>query len=314
MFLARIFPYFLFIVLLLLSPAHLWASACCARTPAAPFLIVGDDKAQLSVGVGSSSLIAQAGADGALTYEPSESLNRIWNYRLDGAFLLSDRWQMGLSVPVVTHSIREPGIFGSTTGIGDGRLSIGYEILPSWSYSKWKPQGFVFSVISFPTGRSSFEASNPNNSDVTGNGFFAASLGTLLMKRWTIWDVFFLGEVHYSFPRTFSNAGGNYQVFPGMGASGGIGIGYSPGGGRLRLGLRIQPRWDQLELIPSRNSGATGTRGQRWTNDTGLDVSYLVAATDTVMISYTDQTLIGPVASAPLNRMFALNFQHRWER
>jgi hypothetical protein len=293
------------------SSAH--AASCCARSPAAPFLIVGDDKAQVNFGISSAHIVGDAAQDGSVAFNSGDISDSIWNYRFDGAVLLSDLFQVGLSVPMVTRSVAAPGVSETSTALGDVRMSLGYEFLPSWSYSAWKPQGFLFSVLSVPTGRSLYESSLPSLADVSGNGFYAVSVGALLIKRWATVDAFFLTEGHYSFNRAFSDAGTVYTVYPGFGASAGGGIGWSPGAGRLRVGVRIHPRLDQLESVvyPGTSNRALG---YRWTTDMGLDAAFLLATTDTLMLSYTDQTLIGPSQSAPLNRSLVLSYQHRWER
>lgn len=298
---------------LMASPQSARAAACCARSPAAPFLIVGDDSAQFNLGVSGGGLVADAARDGSVAFKSGDSSTSIWNYRFDGAVLLSDLFQVGLSIPLVTRVATLPGGSDSSTRLGDVRVSAGYEFMPSWSYSEWKPQGFLFSVLSLPTGRSMYEAQLPTMADISGNGFYAVSFGALLLKRWTTWDAFVLGEGHYSFKSSFTDVGNQYQVYPGFGASVGGGIGWSPGGGRLRVGLRFQPRWDQLEEVVYPGEAA-GLSGARWTTDCGLDAAFLLAPTDTLMASYTDQTLLGPARSAVLMRSLVLSYQHRWER
>ncbi len=304
---------FFLIVFLFSLQSRAFAASCCARSPAAPFLIVGDDQAQVNLGISSASIVAQTGADGGISKTPAGSSDRIWNYRVDAAILLSDLLQVGVSAPLVTRVVNEPGVSDSSTAFGDLRLSAGYEFLPAWTYSSWKPQGFLFSVLSIPTGRSVYEFQLPSLADVTGNGFFAVSVGTLLVKRWSSWDAFVIGEAHYSFSRTFKDGTTSYSVYPGWGASLGGGIGFSPGGGKVRIGARIQPRWDQIESVvyPGTSIAATGT--SRWAADVGFDLALLLGMTDTIMASYTDQTLLPSVAS-PLNRSLVLSFQHRWER
>jgi outer membrane scaffolding protein for murein synthesis (MipA/OmpV family) len=48
--------------------------------------------------------------------------------------------------------------------------------------------------------------------------------------------------------------------------------------------------------------------------DVGLDASYLLTPLTTMMLSYTDQTLLGPAANSILNRMLGVSVQYRWER
>jgi len=290
-----------------------WGSACCARSSAAPSLILSDDQSQLGLALSHGNVVAQADDEGAAIFGFPNTSEIIRTYRLDGATLLSDRFQVGASVSIVQHSVAQPEILDSTIGAGDTRFSFAYEFLPLWSYSAWKPQGFIFSVITVPTGRSVYEAQAPTSSDVVGNGFYSISVGTILQKRWTNWDVFLMPELHYSLPRTFENSGMVFQVVPGFGGSMGVGGGISPGGSNFRIGSRVQPRIDQSRSIPAIDSESQVQLGTA-TCDVAFDLSYLFGSSDSLMLSYADQTLLGPAMNSNLSRIFGVNFQHRWER
>jgi len=306
-----IFPVLLLALSCLSRPS--WAAPCCARNSATPMLIVGDDEAQINVGTALANAVADTAADGIPIFHSPNTSDVSQTFRLDGAVLISDRLQLGTSISVMNHSVSDFGVTDSTFALGDARLSVGYEALPAWSYSEWKPQIFLFSLVTFPTGRSKFESQKPTSSDVTGNGFYAVSVGSLVVKRWALWDMFLVPEIHYAIPRTFQTSSGSLSSMPGFGGSFGLGVGVSPGGGDLRLGVRVQPRLDQAATTT--NAGITSFgAGMLSVCDTGLDASYLFNTTDTLMVSYTDQTLLGVATNLPLTRSLAINFQHRWER
>ena len=289
-----------------------WGAPCCARSAAAPFLILTDDEAQLGFGV--SGVDAVADVTDKVYFRAPNTTDFTSQFRAEGAILLSDRWQMGASLALVGRSVLPNSNPNFTLGLGDTRLSFGYEILPAWSYSVWKPQGFIFAVVTLPTGRSKYEKwDRYSDPDVTGLGFYSAALGGIFIKRWNSIDAFVIGEFHYSFPRTFTNGFVSEAVIPGFGASTGFGAGWSPSGGALRVGLRVQPRMDQL---PRSQGVLVSQNPSGWiTNcDTGVDLSYMLGNSETIMVSYTDQTLLGHAMNGNLNRVLALNFQHRWER
>lgn len=289
-----------------------WSAPCCARSSATPVLIVGDDQSQINFGIALGNVVAEVTEEGIPYFKSADTNEVTQTYRMDGATLLSDRFQVGASVNLVNHTVMRPDASGSDMGVGDSRISFGYEVLPRWTYSSWKPQGYLFTVLTLPTGRSVYESQRPTLSDITGNGFYSVSLGTLMMKRWGRWDAFVIPEGHYSFSRTFQNNDQNIQIVPGFGGSIGVGGGFSPGEGSFRFGLRVQPRYDQARLAPSVDGDGQGAPITLC--DTGLDVSYLMNDTNTLLFSFTDQTLLGSPINTNLNRVFALNFQHRWER
>jgi hypothetical protein len=274
---------------------------------------VGDDEAQLNFGVAVGSSVARSLSNGNTIFGSSQFSDVSRSFRMDGAILLSDRFQIGGGASLVQREVVQSSYAESAVGLGDSRISLAYEVLPVWNYSQWKPQGYIFSVVTLPTGRSIYESQNNMASDVMGNGFYSFSVGSLWLKRWTVWDTFLLEEVHYSMTRTFNYAGDVFNVSPGWGGSIGLGMGASPGGGNTRLGVRVQPRIDQARSI-SVESLKSGAQSHVMSCDVGMDISYLLGTTETIMFSYTDQTLLGPSMNTNLNRSFALNFQHRWER
>lgn len=308
-----VFGVFVFSLVCHLAVQEVWAAPCCARSSAAPFLILGDDELQYSFGFSANRVVAETSNERTTYFLPEELVDQARTLRLDGATLLSDRAQVGISLSGVRRSVRAYSEEHSSFQIGDTRLSFGYEFLTNWNYSPWRPTGYLFSVVTLPTGRSNFDSVLPNFADVSGNGFYSVSMGGIFLKRWNTWDAFFMTEVHYSFPRNFENFTGKFQVIPGLGGSLGGGLGWSPGGGSLRLGMRVQPRVDQPRLIPSRD--LSGVR-KSWASscDTGFDLSYLIGSNKTFMVSYTDQTLLGIAQNSNLNRTVGLSFQHRWER
>ncbi len=282
----------------------------------------GDDRAQLNVATSVSGVVAQVGNSGVPRFNSQQTSEMTQTLRLEGATLLTDQLQIGLGVPLVrssfsTSSQRQE----SSTGLGDVRVSLGYEILPLWNYSVWRPQGYLFSVLTLPTGRSRYDSRLPTSTDITGNGFFSASLGSLWLKRWTQWDVFLVSELHYGFERSFALSDGeSLAVSPGVGGSVGLGVGFSPPAFPLRIGLRLQPRWDQTRQVSSSAFltppalTPTSLRGLVTSTDTALDLAYMLGAEDTVMASYTDQTLLGRAQNTPLNRTLSVTYQHRWSR
>ncbi len=307
----------IFLTLLLFLPllrcSESRAASCCGRNAATPTLIVGDDRAQMNFTLSGSGFVANASSDGVAKFEGGDS-KFAYTYRWDGAILLEDRLQAGLSFSVVNQSFNQGSVQETYTGVGDIKLSLGYEVLPLWSYSSWKPQGFAFAMFNIPTGRSTLDSETLLATDVIGSGYYSLSTGFLLLKKWKIWDVFLLPEFHYSLPREVSAGSFNFVQRPGVGGSLGLGVGLSPGGGVFRLGMRLQQRYDQGILSVETSQSTEQSGPSRSSCDFGLDLAYLFQPNATMMVSYIDQTLIGSAKNAPLNRTVALNFQYRWPR
>jgi hypothetical protein len=293
-------------------PTNSWSAACCSKNSAVPTLIVGDDEAQLGIGVSLGHVVAETFSDGAPIFKSPGSTEVSQSYRLDGAFLISERAQLGIGLAITRQVVREKELSDSSTGLGDSRLSLGYNILPVTSYSSWLPQGMLFSQITFPTGRSKYESLLPARTDITGNGFYSFTVGGLFIKNFSTWDFYFLTEVHHSLSRDFGKGSDVMNVRPGIGASIGLGAGWSPNAGSVRIGFRLQPHLDQGAEVTHH---ALLSRSHLISScDTGLDLSYMLGSTDSVTMSYTDQTLLGVALNSNLTRALSLQYQHRWQR
>lgn len=285
-----------------------------------PAMITGDDASQFSAALSHGTVIGDA-RDGKLTpvFRSPLHSETTTALRMDGAILLTDRIQAGVGLSVLSRSFAEGRNEVHATRAGDLDLNLGYEFLPEWTYSEWKPRGHVFLLTTVPTGRSIYEAREPGLVDATGKGFTRLSLGTIFIKRWNAWDASMVTEVHYSFTRTFETGitlSQNQKISPGWGTSFAIGCGYSPGAGDLRLGLRIQPSFAEPKRIETPSS--TFRSGRTQTIDTSVEASYLLSdrggGSWTTFAAYVDQTLLGPAANSTLSRTFSVGLQRRWDR
>ena len=297
-----------------LSPlSQVQAAPCCARSPAVPMIVMGDNQAQINLGSGFVNVVAETDDHGVPQFgSPADSESNL-TYRIDFSGLISDRLQVGLTLNYLNHSVTNDYLGNTEWGWGDTRVNVAYEFLPVWKYSEWKPQGYVFSSLTVPTGRPIYYSQSDAATDVMGDGFFTLSVGTLFTKRIEAWDGFIITELHYSLPREFSGEVETIQVKPGFGGSMGIGFGWSPGEGPVRIGMRLQPRVDQAKIVPEIRS-RIGSSPIISLCDFGIDFAWMASQTQTLMLSYTDQTLIGYAINSNLNRIYALNYQFRWLR
>lgn len=292
-----------FISLTWLLPGAAFAAACCGGGFAAPALIVGDDVAKVTASYGYSTVSQEVGADtfwrGLTTNETSET------WKLDAVRVFADRWQTGLSVPVVRRS--KAG--SSSTGIGDLTGSLGYEYLPDWDYNPWRPRGLGFLQIIAPSGRSVNESSATYQLDSRGRGYWAAGAGTIFTKAWGVWDAFLNFDGHRSFARDFENTQFRGTLRPGYGGNAGFGGGWNTAAWRLGVSLT----WSYEDPV-----GVTGTvispgSPQRFATATAT-ASYLVNELWAGTLTYADQTKFGSPVNTTLGRGITLLVQRRWER
>ena len=292
------------------------AAPCCGGGSAAPTILTGDDDFQFSASVADSQVVGDAPPSGVPIFRADGDSEQMQTLRIDGAFLLTDRWQAGASIPFIRRSRSTPTIPGtSASGLGDIGVSSAYEILPEWEYSPWKPRGFAFVQGLIPAGgsiyESSFDASDPWGLSARGRGFYALGAGTVLLKSWGDWDAALIGEAHRSFARTFSTSEGDLHLTPGWGGSAALAGGYSLTRVPLRFGLVISPSYEGGVTADGAISSVSDSQ-LVW--NTSLLLGWMLGHDSTLSAVYTDQTLLGPASNASLSRTLAVLYQKRWER
>lgn len=287
----------------LLSAQKLWAAACCGGGFAAPSIIAGDDKAQLTSSFSMTEVTVDH-VDAGGVWHKWDTHQRVQTIRLEGAHLLSDRWQAGFTLPLVQRSHLEQNY----SGLGDIALSLGYEYLPDWNYNPLRPKGIGFIQLSLPTGKSKAE-SDHGGIDSRGNGFWSVGAGTLLTKALGKYDVFSSFELHNSFAKDFSNSQMSGTLKPGFGGNFSLGAGYNLES--LRFGASLLWSYeDPIKIESQTPSIGTAERSGTLT----LSANYLASDDWAGTLSYSDQTLIGSPVNTSLGQTLSLVIQRRWAR
>lgn len=290
-------------LLFLFAAQNAGAAACCGGGFAAPSLIVGDDKAQVTVSYAHSRIVSDVGTDELWRRRSSRESGETW--KIDAAHIFADRWQAGFSVPVVKRSRGA----NDSAGLGDVSATLGYEILPDWDYNPWRPKGTGFLQLTLPTGKSIHESDNLFQLDSRGRGFWALGAGTVLTKSWGSWDVFASLDAHRSFRKEYANSQSSGRLEPGWGGNmgGGAGLSFSD----FRVGSSLL--WSYEEPVKVTGSSSSAGSFQRLATAT-LSGSYLFERQWAATLTYSDQTLFGKPVNTSLGRGAVLLVQRRWER
>lgn len=300
------FNLYSFLCLALISTTHLQAfsASCCGGGFAAPSVITSDDKAQLTSTVSYNTVDTDVFANGIWQKRRGTDSTQI--YRIEGSHIIGDVYQVGFSIPV---QIRErDGVAGGTTaGLADVSGQVGYEYLPDWNYNPWRPKGVGFLTVTLPTGQSIYESDDGLNS--RGRGFFALGAGTILTKNWLAFDANTTFEMHYSFPKVVSGEQFRGNVTPGMGYSGGFGVGYNIG--QTRIGSSLTWYYED----PVNVDGTIVSNGSEQRYTTGIfSLSQMFGTNWATTLSYLDQTIFGEPTNTTLSKGFSLSIQKRWAR
>lgn len=300
-------------MILLLATALLtsaYAAPCCGGSSALPSLLTGDDRAQVQTSASFGSVIGDAPAAGIPVFRAVGDNEHTVITRLEGAYRWFEHFQTGFSLPAVGRIRAVNQQTHAAWGLGDVQISAAYEVLPEWDYSVWRPKGFLFAQMTFPSGSSTYDARQAYQLDSRGRGFYSAGIGTALLKTWSEWDAFFNLELHRSFDRGARlEDGTQISLQPGWGGTATLGGGWSPGSGSLRVGVSLSPVWEEgIDVTGDVNSRGT----DQWVWNLGLQAHYLISDEWTVGAQYTDQTLLGPAQNVSLNRTLGLTVMKRW--
>lgn len=285
-----------------------FAASCCGGSLAAPALILGDEQRTFTATLAQREILEDVDTDGI--WRKNQNHENIQNLKLDFATLFSDRWQTGVSVPMIRKSKQYNSEENSKTGFGDVVLTLGYEALPEWEYSEWKPRGYLFTTLTVPTGKNLYETQG-NTVDVRGRGFWALGFGAAFIKRWGLIDSVAQLEVHRSLPKTVNDPGGagSLRLTPGFGSSWLIGSGYSVK--EFRFGLELSGRTEQATVV----SGAQSSPGSTERDVTASAmIGYLFNDNLAGRLSFSDQRLFGTPLNTSLGQMISLSIQNRWAR
>jgi len=296
-------PWFLLLSSLVFAPQSSWAAACCGGGFAAPSIIAGDEKAQLTTSYSYTDVV--------IDYVDSRGIWRQWDehqkvqtLKIEGAHVIADRWQAGFRLPILQRS----RINESHSGLGDLSFSFGYEYLPDWSYNPIRPKGIGYLHLTLPTGKSRAE-SEIGGLDCFGNGFWAIGIGTLLTKTLGRYDTFGSIEVHRSLPKAVSTRQVQGTLEPGFGGQFGLGAGYN-----LRS-FRIGGSVTWIYEDPVKIHGPSPSNGlpERYATAV-ISLSFLASQEWAGTLSYTDQTVFGDPINTSLGRTVAFQLQRRWNR
>lgn len=290
---------------LLLGAARARGAACCGGGGSFPTLLLGDDRAQMGLSGAYSSVIGDAPATGRAVWRAPSDSESVSTTTASGAWLISDRWQLGASLSLVSRARSTLLSAAHSTGLGDLSCTAGFEAWPEYDFSNWRPRGFAYALLVAPTGGDVYTATAPFAVDARGKGLWHGEVGVYLLKSRGPWDASLRAALGHGLTRDLRSTDGTaLTIRPGLDATVAFGFGYSPGEGDWRCGLSINPVFE----------GTSNVASSKLAWNTGLDVSRVIERSWVISLAYTDQTLLGPAHNVSLDRSLALALRYKWER
>ncbi|MBS1960366.1 MAG: hypothetical protein JST80_12890 [Bdellovibrionales bacterium] len=290
--------------LTVVAPSVAQAAACCGGGFASPTIIAGDQASQFTLSYGFNSVVVD-NVDSEGYWRRWDEHQQVQSFRIEGATLLSDRWQAGLAIPMIQRTRT-----GDThSGLGDVAATLGYEFLPDWDYNPIRPKGVGYFQITLPTGLSKYE-SETGALDTRGNGFWSVGLGALFTKTFSDIDAFTSVDVHRSFSKSVRTSSIAGQLQPGFGGNFSAGLGYNFTAFRIGGALTWVVE-DPVKIVQP--LGTIDGAVERYTT-ASLALSYMKSDEWAGTLSYLDQTWFGSPTNTSLGRGLTIQIQRRWLR
>ncbi len=280
-----------------------FAASCCGGGFLSQSIITGDERATLASGFSFSNISTEVSDQGL--WQNRSVPETLETFRVQGAHIFSDRFQIGGSIPFV----RRTRGGGNSSGLGDATLTLGYEILPEWDYSYWRPRGVSYVTITAPSGRSIQDATDSLQLDVRGRGFWAIGIGTTLTKIISKFDFLTTFELHRSFPREISTETFAGQLVPGFGAAWSVGSGLNFNDSRVGASLGF----NYEDAVETRGRLASTGAPVRFAT-ASLTASQMFAGDWTASLMISDQTLFGAPTNTTLAKSATVTLQRRFQR
>lgn len=304
--LKKLFRRLLFSLILLSNCFKVYSAPCCGAGFTIPSIITSEDKAQLATSYSRAKIHADVFTNGDWKERLEDDITE--TFKLEGAHIFWDRFQAGFSLPYQARQ-RSGAQNAQSYGLGDISLQVGLEYLPDWNYNPYRPKGIVYLSVITPTGRSIYESKDGSGIDARGRGLWGLGIGAVHIKRWGKWDANSNIELHYSLPKEVHNKTTAGTVKPSGGGS------FALGGGvnfkNLRLGSLINWSYEG----PNDVSGTTSSNGELKRFATGsVLLSYMLPEDQSVIMSYSDQTIFGSPYNTSLSKAITLFYQKRWQR
>jgi hypothetical protein len=170
------------LLLLLINPALIYAGSCCGGGGGTSQIMLGDTKSVFRLLA--SDLTYSADTDEYANFK-SRSQNQLETVRtttISSSYRLSELWQMGFALPIMEKGRYLNESWQTTTGLSDPSFNIAYEFLPSYTRSKFIPQGFVSAQYTYPLAPALYTTEDETLLDTRGLGHHQYGIGTTF--RW----------------------------------------------------------------------------------------------------------------------------------
>ncbi len=293
-------------LIFLFCTSESYASSCCGQSSSSYTVLFLGQKSALNFGTGYTDIEGRV-FSGSNEFHVWRQGKKAYKKRLslDLAHSLSSRHQVFSKISFFKNTYEDTFGVEETSSVSDGVIGYSYELLPEYTYSRWKPVVFVSSFLNLPLGVSAYDKKSlSEGAGVTGHDQFGAGFGVSVRK------VFYPLTVLAQFKavRLFG------KNFDGLKVSG-----FYDGTASFLMSY-ASPFWNL-----GFSSGLTWSYlskrrlfDDEISSDSSDSVTFLVSAQKvlndylSITVSYSDQTALGTPQNTLLSKVYSLNLNYNF--
>ena len=280
-----------------------FASSCCGQSGGSFPVSYLKQKLSLNLALSRSESLGRvrSGANQFVTFSRDKELLKD-SLGFDGVYALSERNQVFTKASFFRNSYTSSTLNQQQSNLSDLVLGYTYEVLPEYTYSKWKPVVYFSTLINLPTGKSVHDPNGlAEGADVTGYDQWGFGAGLTFRKVWfpvrTIVQIKSLA--------LFRDELSGVEVSSFWEHSASFTLGYSFVN-FYDFNLTSGLTWQSLQ---GRVVDSVQTQNSEFVS---FNFSIIKPLNDSFVLSvnYVDQTLVGTPENSLLNRAFSTNISY----
>ena len=289
------------ILISLLTSLNAMASSCCGGGSSSSMIITGDNQNEYSLSLSQKNDLGTTDSQGYSTLNNQSVLDQQSAYSFQFQHLFTERLQGGIKTSFIEKQIRKQNRFENESGLGDIELQGSFEFLPEFTYSAYKPRGFVYLKGSIPNSHSLYNSNSAIFSDVRGSGLYTLSVGSFFIKHLSNWSLKAGTEAQHFFGKKFSGVNlDSYQKYylP-------LGVAYSNQNWPVTLGVNSTFNYQTAKKL----TGLVNSKSNvEYFWELGTFVNWTINREETLGLSISDSSLVGKNINSSLYRTIGLSY------
>ena len=269
--------------------------------------MLGDTASVFRTSYSDATILADSNLNAKTLFRPESQIEGIKTLSLSYSKRLSDVWQLGLSMPVVSKTRMLNREWRSREGVGDLTLVAAYKLIPEYRRNVLFTRGFIYSSFKFANAPSLFTTKNSDLLDTRGNGHEVGALGLMGMKRNDFGILSMQTQIAYRPSKNFSASQGvqSTNVTTKSSWDSLVSLAQSV---PLMAGVNLDFSLSRSYTSNQTTSIFIGRNQESLAYTSSLGVSYSYGDFYDFTLNYSDDFLVGPAINHTLSRSVSIGF------